>query len=71
MAMGLFRENIQMTTSATQQGMGNECVSPNDSFGATMTYSLGGDRAHYEQLLENERKNFKLFHTKVRENSLH
>ncbi len=37
----------------------------NDSFGSTMTYSYGKGGQH-EQLLTNEKANFKILHTKVR-----
>ncbi len=59
----------ETTLSASQTGNGNgngglDC-SLDDSFGA-MTYSYGQSPKVFQRLLDNEKKNFKLFHTKVR-----
>jgi len=57
-------EDVQSCTSVSQQGGVNVDCSPNDSFGASMTYSVN-HKLEFDHLMENERKNFKLFHAKV------
>ena len=57
------REEILMkTTTAQQQTNGDGSL--DDSFG-TMTYTFGQDKKLYEELLGNEKRNFKLFYDKV------
>ena len=66
----LRREDISgnTTVAASQGGAGaqpsNLDCSLDDSFGA-MTYSYGRNPKLYEQMLNNEKKNFKIFHEKV------
>ena len=66
----LRREDISgnTTVAASQSGVGaqpsNLDCSLDDSFGA-MTYSYGRNPKLYEQMLNNEKKNFKIFHEKV------
>ena len=66
----LRREDISgnTTVAASQSGVGaqpsNLDCSLDDSFGA-MTYSYGRNSKLYEQMLNNEKKNFKIFHEKV------
>ena len=66
----LRREDISghTTVAASQSGAGaqpsNLDCSLDDSFGA-MTYSYGRNPKLYEQMLNNEKKNFKIFHEKV------
>ena len=66
----LRREDISghTTVAASQSGAGaqpsNLDCSLDDSFGA-MTYSYGQNPKLYEQMLSNEKKNFKIFHEKV------
>ncbi|TRY62673.1 hypothetical protein TCAL_08689 [Tigriopus californicus] len=69
----LPRDQIQMRTMmAQQQGSPASSNSPNlncsldDSFGA-MTYSFGRTPQLYDELLNNEKANFKLIHDKINE----
>ncbi len=62
------RDILESTTSSRRETAFNPDASLDDSFGATMTYNLGGgdkDREAYEKLLANERHNFRVFHSKV------
>ncbi len=63
-------EVLESTTASQRETSFNADASLDDSFGATMTYNLGGtgaeDRRRFEQLLSNERHNFKVFHAKVK-----
>ena len=66
----LPRAEISSQTTVAQQqsstsGPSNLDCSLDDSFG-THTYSFGQNPKLYEELLQNEKKNFKLFHDKVR-----
>ncbi len=64
----LPRSEVRESTSGSQrETQFNADASLDDSFGATMTYNLGGkqDKQRFEQLLANERHNFKVFHAKV------
>ena len=58
------KNEIHMNTTQQQMKKQNLDSSFNDSFGQGMTYSYGQNGQH-QQLLANEKLNFKILHQKV------